>query len=166
MDSFLIDPFAFCKNGERIGGHTPVSGLERLAAVCASQAGELSWEVAGFLDHRQKPRLLIHVSGNMPLVCQRCLEVLVCKLDSETVVAVARTEEEADEMEESFEDGEAVEVIVTDAKVDVRDLVEDEALLALPLSPRHEACPDTSAGKWQEKRESPFSALKALKTKG
>ena len=159
MDSFLIDPFAFCKNGERLGGHTPVSGLERLAAVCASQAGELSWEVSGFLDDRQKPRLLIHVSGDMPMVCQRCLEVLVCKLDSETVV-------EADEKEESFEDGEAVEVIVTDGKVDVRDLVEDEALLALPLSPRHEACPDTSAGKWQEKRESPFSALKALKTKG
>ena len=166
MDSCLIDPFAFCKSGERLGGHTPVSGLERLAAVCASQSGELSWEVTGSLDNHQRPRLLIHVSGDMRLVCQRCLEVLVCKLDSETVVVVVRTEEEADELEASFEDGEAVEVIVTDGKVDIRDLVEDEALLALPLSPRHDVCPDNSAGKWQEKRESPFSALKALKTKG
>lgn len=166
MDSCLIDPFAVCKNGERLGGHTPVSSLERLAAVCASQSGELSWEVSGSQDNHQRPRLLIHVSGDMSLVCQRCLEVLVCKLDSKTVVMVARTEEDADAIEESFEDGEAVEVIVTDGKVDVRDLVEDEALLALPLSPRHEVCPDTSTGKWQEKRESPFSALKALKTKG
>ena len=165
MDSCLIDPFAFCKNGERLDGHAPVSGLERLAAVCASGSGELYWEVSGSLDNHQRPRLLIHVSGDMPLLCQRCLEVLVCKLDSETVVMVARTEEEADGIEESFEDGEAVEVIVADGKVDVRDLVEDEALLALPLSPRHEVCPDASAGKWQEKHESPFSALKALKTK-
>ena len=166
MDSCLIDPFAFCKNGERLGGHASVSGLERLAAVCASQSGELAWEVSGSLDNRQRSRLLIHVFGDVALVCQRCLEMLVSKLDSETVVMVARTEEEADEMEESFEDGEAIEVIVTDGKVDIRDLVEDEALLALPLSPRHEVCPDTATGKWRETRESPFSALKTLKTKG
>ena len=149
MDSCLIDPFAFCKNGERLGGRASVSGLERLAAVCANQSGELAWEVSGSLDNRQRSRLLIHVFGDVALVCQRCLEMLVSKLDSETVVMVARTEED-----------------VTDGKVDIRDLVEDEALLALPLSPRHEVCPDTATGKWRETRESPFSALKTLKTKG
>ncbi len=166
MNSYLIDPFGFCKNGESISGRTPVSELERLASVCADSSVELVWEVSGSLDGLQRPRLLLDVAGSVRLVCQRCLDSLVYELDSSTVVMVARTEEEADEMEESLEDEDAVEVIVSGGKVDVMVLVEDEALLALPLSAKHEICPDSSVDKWKEKRESPFSALKKLKRKG
>ena len=136
MNSYLIDPFGFCKNSESIGGHTPVSELERLASVCADRSGELIWKVSGSLDNHQRPCLLLKVAGSVNLVCQRCLDSLVYELDSTTTVMVAKTEEEADEIEESLEDEEAVEVIVSDGKVEVMDLVEDEALLALPLSAR------------------------------
>ena len=68
-------------------------------------------------------------------------------------------------MEEALSDEDAVEVIVAEGKIDVMDLVEDEALLALPLSPRHEVCPEASVKEWKEKRESPFSGLKGLKNK-
>lgn len=166
MNSYLIDPFGFCKNGDSIDGQTPVSELERLASVCADQSGELIWKVSGFLDNRQRPCLLLNVTGNVNLVCQRCLDSLVYGLDSTTTVIVAGTEEEADGIEESLEDEEAVEVIVSDGKVEVMDLVEDEALLALPLSARHDVCPDSSMDGWKEKRESPFSVLKELKRKG
>lgn len=162
MNSCLIDPFGFCKNSESIGGHTPVSELERLASVCADRSGELIWKVSGSLDNHQRPCLLLKVAGSVNLVCQRCLDSLVYELDSTTTVMVAKTEEEADEIEESLEDEEAVEVIVSDGKVEVMDLVEDEALLALPLSARHGICPNSSMDGWKEKRESPFAALKEL----
>ena len=165
MNSYLIDPFGFCKNSESIGGHTPVSELERLASVCADRSGELIWKVSGSLDNHQRPCLLLNVAGSVNLVCQRCLDSLVYELDSTTTVVVAKTEEEADEIEESLEDEEAVEVIVSDGKVEVMDLVEDEALLALPLSARHGICPDSSMDGWKEKRESPFAALKELAKK-
>jgi uncharacterized protein len=42
-------------------------------------------------------------------------------------------------------------------------LVEDEALLALPLSPRHEKCPGDVPTSGVEKAESPFAVLKKLK---
>jgi uncharacterized protein len=42
-------------------------------------------------------------------------------------------------------------------------LVEDEALLALPLSPRHEQCPGDVPTSGKEKAESPFAVLKKLK---
>ncbi len=166
MNSYLIDPFGFCKNGESISGRTPVSELERLASVCADNSGELVWGISGGLDGFQRPRILLSVAGSVHLVCQRCLDSLVYELDSSTAVMVARTEEEADRMEESLEDDDAVEVIVSDGKVEVMALVEDEALLALPLSARHEICPDSSMDRWKEKRESPFSALTELKRKG
>ena len=47
----------------------------------------------------------------------------------------------------------------------VMELVEDEALLALPLSPRHEACPDKAAIEVLDevKKPSPFAVLKNIK---
>jgi uncharacterized protein len=42
-------------------------------------------------------------------------------------------------------------------------LVEDEALLSLPLSPRHEVCPEGSEAAVSSKLESPFAILKKLK---
>lgn len=165
MNSYLIDPFEFCKNNEILEGRTSVSELKRLVSVCADQSGELVWKVSGSLDIHQKPQILLNVAGRINLICQRCLDSLAFDLDSATVVMVAKTEEEADEIEASLDDEEAVEVIVTDEKVEVMDLVEDEALLALPLSARHEVCPDSSLEGRKEKRESPFSVLSELKRK-
>lgn len=164
MNSCLIDPFVFCRTGESVGGQTPVSEMKRLVSVCADKSGELAWNVSGDLDNHNKPRLSVKVAGSVNLICQRCLEPLIFELDSAIAILVAKTEEEADEIEELLVDDDKIEVIVVDEKVDVMDLVEDEALLALPLSARHEICPDSSiVDEWKEKQESPFSVLKELK---
>jgi uncharacterized protein len=44
-------------------------------------------------------------------------------------------------------------------------MIEDEALLALPLSPKHDVCPDPSdfAAAKSGKADSPFAVLKNLK---
>jgi uncharacterized protein len=47
--------------------------------------------------------------------------------------------------------------------MDLLALVEDEALLSLPLSPRHEVCPEGSEVVVDSKLESPFAILKKLK---
>ncbi len=165
MNSYLIDLFEFCKDSENISGSSSISELERLASVCADQSGRLTWKVSGFLDNHYRSCLLLNVVGNVNLVCQRCLNTFVYRLESSTTVMVAKTEADADEMEASFDDEDSVEVIVTDEKVNMMDLIEDEALLALPLSARHDVCPDSSLSSWKEKKESPFSVLKELKRK-
>jgi uncharacterized protein len=72
----------------------------------------------------------------------------------------------ADEIDTSLEDDE-IEVVVGSKTFDIMALIEDEALLAIPLSPKHEVCPDKaklSAEKLDAfaiaKKESPFAALK------
>jgi uncharacterized protein len=43
-------------------------------------------------------------------------------------------------------------------------LLEDEALLALPQAPKHEVCPDTKMmDSLKSEKVSPFAALKSLK---
>ena len=163
MSSYQIVPSDFCKTRETLEGTVPVSGLERLASVCADTAGEVVWKVVGSLDIHQRPRLLLGVSGDLRLVCQRCLDVMPFRLDTETAVIVTFSEAEADEVESALEDDDRTEVVVSDGKVDVMDLIEDEALLALPLSSRHDVCPDKKAGRWKEKKDSPFAVLGQLK---
>ena len=165
MNSYLIDPFEFCRNGESLNGKTPLSELSRLAVVCAGQEGELVWKVSGTVNRRNQPQLMLGVSGTVKLMCQRCLSPLAFDFDSETTVLIAKTEEQADEMEETLGNEDSVEVVVADGKINVLDLIEDEALLSLPLASKHEICPDSSIGDLKNKQESPFSILGKLKKK-
>lgn len=165
MNSYLIDPFEFCRNGESLKGKASLSELPRLAAVCADQAGELEWEVSGSVNKRHQAELMLGISGAVNLMCQRCLSPLVFELGSKTTVLVAKTDEQADEMEEMLGNEDSVEVIVADGKINVLDLIEDEALLSLPLASKHEVCPDSSTVELKNDTKSPFSVLEKLRKK-
>jgi uncharacterized protein len=63
-------------------------------------------------------------------------------------------------------DAESEDDVLPLAPLDVKALVEDELLLALPLVPRHEACPEPlpfEPGPEAPASEHPFAALAALK---
>jgi len=60
---------------------------------------------------------------------------------------------------------EEIEVIVASRGFDIAQLIEDEALLTLPLSPKHDSCPDQLMSGLAKDGEkiSPFAVLKSLK---
>jgi uncharacterized protein len=105
----------------------------------------------------------LNVSGDVKLVCQRCLGPYDYHIDSSTMLVLGKDDQEADEIEEVLDD-ESVDVIVGSHASDIRDLLEDEALLALPQAPKHEVCPDTALlDALKSDKVSPFAALKSLK---
>lgn len=163
MSDYLIVPTDFCKAGNVLEGKGPLAMFERVASACADTSGGLAWRVAGSIDAHGRPRLVLSVKGSIHLICQRCLEGMDHQVDTETAVVVTFSEPEADEVEMTLADDDPTEVIVIDGKVDLIDLIEDEALLSLPLSPRHEVCPDKDAGRWKEEKVSPFAVLKGMK---
>jgi uncharacterized protein len=58
------------------------------------------------------------------------------------------------------------DVLTLEPAIDLRALIEDELLLALPLVPRHEVCPEPLPLQGEEAApaaEHPFAALAALK---
>ena len=75
---------------------------------------------------------------------------------------MASDEEEAGATEESLDD-DSVDVIVGSTALDLLQLVEDEVLLSIPLSPRHPQCPDGGPAPVPEKPDSPFAVLHAVK---
>lgn len=164
MNAYLIDSFEFCRLKERREGEIDVSNLPRLAAELQDDSGSLRWALAGGADRFGHLQLTLAVSGLVHLRCQRCLTPFAFTVDSESVLILASDDANADEIDASLEDDE-VDVIVGSSATDVAGLIEDEVLLAMPLSPRHNVCPDDpmlDAGKSGEKY-SPFSVLNKLK---
>lgn len=163
MSDFVIDAFEFCRTNGRREGLTPVAEMPRLAADCADQSGEIAWSLQGSSTKEGFPRIDMTVRGTVQLVCQRCLTPFAYTIASASVLMLGKDDADADEIEEVIDD-ESVDVIVGSRSCDIRDLIEDEALLALPQAPKHEACPDTSAlDALRSEKVSPFEALKSLK---
>ena len=157
----IIDAFAFCRTGEQQAGKLTVPELTRLRAECVSDEGGIEWQLVGGSHANGYPLLNLTVTGTVQLMCQRCLTPFVFQIQSSTKIILAKDEQTADEIDASLEDDE-IEVIVGSKAFDILVLIEDEALLAIPLSPKHEVCPtkeklDAFA---TAKKESPFAALK------
>lgn len=164
MSAFVIDAFEFCRLKERREGEIPVADLPRLAEESVEKAGGVRWSLQGGSDHRGHPQLDLTVSGKLNLMCQRCLTPFEFGFDSGAKLILAQDEGSADEIDALLAE-ESVEVIVGSRSFDVAQLVEDEALLAIPLSPKHDMCPAPVEQKATEVggKESPFAVLKKLK---
>lgn len=164
MNAFVIDAFEFCRVKERREGEFAVSDLPRLAKESVDQTGTIRWSLWGGSNALGHPQLTLSVSGSVPLMCQRCLTPFDFAIASETVLILAEDEAGADEIDALLADA-AVEVIVGSRNFNVTELIEDEALLAIPLSPKHDTCPDQLVPDMAEKGEkvSPFAVLKDLK---
>jgi uncharacterized protein len=161
MSAKNVDSFEFCKHQQQLTGQTPVAEFARLSAELADNAGMLAWTSTGG-RHAAGLQLSLKVSGEIALVCQRCLSALSHRLSSESTLVLAKDEADADEIEARLDD-ESLDVIAGSASMDLMALLEDEALLALPLSPKHAQCPGDVPTADTEKAESPFAVLKKLR---
>ena len=120
---------------------------------------------------RDEPRYLTLLAGiltneaQVALTCQRCLQPVETPLELERSLRFVPGEAEAAALDADSEE----DVLALPRWLDLRELAEDELLLALPIVPRHEQCPvplPSAAGEEEVARENPFAALQALKTGG
>jgi uncharacterized protein len=164
MNAFVIDAFEFCRLKERREGEIPVADLPRLADESVDRSGAVRWALEGGSDMRGHPQLNLTVSGTLNLMCQRCLTPFAFEIESGATLVLAEDEGSADEIDAQLAD-ETVEVVVGSHSFDVAQVVEDEALLTIPLSPKHDICPDLAVRNAtpEVQKESPFAVLKKLK---
>ncbi len=114
--------------------------------------------------------LTLRVRGELRLTCQRCLEGLIYPLSIDNRVAVLSSERLVELMDESDDYVLVAEIEAPDqteaATVDLFQVIEDECLLALPASPKHDDCAaaKTQAGDIDQiKPDNPFAQLSQLK---
>lgn len=175
FDPLKLDVAALAQDAESLQGEWPASSLERLSESAPAEApssawAPLRWSVRG--EQRSprggEPEVWMHVQAEAEVVqtCQRCLQPLREHLQLERSFRFVRDEKQAAELDADSDD----DVLVLARHLDLRELLEDELLLALPLVPRHEECPeplhapeDPQDEAIEEERPNPFAALAALK---
>jgi uncharacterized protein len=153
----VIDGFEFASAGAMQQGRMPLGGFPRLKDQLASDAGEVGYAIEGVLDGRGRPSLRLRVNGTLQLRCQRCLEAMPLEVAEEQLLVLAATQAEidADPAEPSAPDR-----VLAGKQMALRDLVEDQLILALPYAPRHARC--KAAGLEDEGKVSPFADLRSI----
>ena len=154
----VIDGLEFARTGSKLQGAWPVAGFPRLRDALCTGEGTLQYDLSGVPRERGRPALQLRVGGTLQLVCQRCLGALAFPLNLAVSLRLAATQAEVD-AEPLEADG--PEQIVAGREMAVRELVEDEALLAIPLAPRHERCAGRQA-RAAGGEKSPFAGLREL----
>ena len=116
---------------EAFAGSVPLAKLPRLAATLADPSGELQVELQATRDGEGQDWLHGEIRGRLPLTCQRGLPAFDWNCD--VALSLALVESEAEE-QKLLKDAESYRV--EDDELPLRDLVEEEVLLALPMMPR------------------------------
>jgi uncharacterized protein len=177
FDPFNLDVAAFAKEAGQLSGDWPIGQLDRLAEFAladepASEADSVTWRVRG--EQRAMRggefQVWLHVTAEtgLPLECQRCLKSVHVPLTIERSFLFVHGEDAAAQLDADSED----DVLALTRALDLRELIEDELLLALPLVPRHEVCPvplqvkPSAEDDMANDKPNPFAALAALKRPG
>ena len=154
----VIDGFEFASAGATQQGVWPLSDFARLRDMLATDAGEVAYEISGVRDERGRPGLRLKVSGTLALRCQRCLESMPFDVQTDEMLVLAAT---LAEIHAEPASAHAPDRVVAGKEMALRELVEDELILAVPYAPRHEDCVPAAASDSAEKI-SPFAGLRRL----
>ncbi|MFM6991872.1 MAG: YceD family protein [Rhodoferax sp.] len=162
----------FTKSEASLDGAEPLSHFERLQDFQQAEAPAVQVQFHAHGDMRAAtagglaPWLRLSADTRLTLVCQRCLAPVEQEVSFLREFRFVATEAQAElEDEDSEED-----VLALSSEFDLLELVEDELLMALPASPKHDVCPRAvklrvADADFQEAEDkpNPFAALVGLK---
>lgn len=154
----VIDGFEFAAAGRSMRGAWPVETFPRLRGLLHDNAGAVECELRGVRDAHGRSRLELQLWATLALTCRNCLGAVAVEVREKATLWLARSQAEIDAQQLAAEGPDS---IVGSKDMVVRDLVEDELLLALPYSPRHESCPAQGGASPAEQRK-PFAGLRGL----
>ena len=172
-DPLRLDIENFTADGATLQGRWPLTQFERLLDGWPAEApppdAEVEWLASGELRRPKalEPERWLHLEARTQVwrECQRCLQPVALPLSLQCSLRFVRGEDEAARLDAESEE----DVLALERSFDLQALVEDELLLALPLVPRHEQCPQPLAAPAEPEmdeapvRENPFAALARLR---
>lgn len=175
FQSGRLDVAAFAQAQASLEGRDKLRQYERLAHDLQAPEADLviKWQARGerraAADGRLRPALHVCIEADLPLTCQRCMGPVLMPLRIDRHLVFAPDEASAAALDDESED----DVLALTPELNLRALIEDELLMALPLAPRHERCPgevglparDAGLDAASPRKAHPFAALAALKNR-
>ena len=173
FDPFRLDVAAFAKAAGELEGRWPLLQFDRLTESAVADAlpadgGGVIWRARGEARAMRggATQIWLHIGAttDVPLECQRCLKAVDVPIAIERSFLFVHGEDAAAQLDTDSED----DVLALTRALDLRELIEDELLLALPIVPRHQVCPmplvaPVDEEEVVEEKPNPFAALATLK---
>lgn len=161
-----IDPFRCAEQDLHIDGTVRMTDMPRLSTHLNQTNGLAEVKLHFGKDEQGVVFIEGEVNAPLELRCQRCMEPYSCEIMSNFLLGVVKSLDEANALPSSYEPA-----LTLEGQLALRELIEDELILNLPIIPRHEpeAChvkmPLRDDG-WKEGEfTKPFQVLKSLKHK-
>ncbi len=167
MATDFIDVWELARRRDEVRGDMPLRRLPRLADALADFSGDLHFRLAGHVDDHGRAAATLWLGSVVKARCDRCGGAVDVPVKERETFFFVNDEAELARLpiDESGE-----EPLLGSRRFDLVALLEDQMILALPISPRHRNCTApanvsdevASAGDDSESRR-PFAALAALK---
>lgn len=162
-----IDPFRLVEQGKILEGRIPLSDFPRIQEMLVEGEDELVDVRLEFTKTNTKlPVVTGQISVELQMLCNRCLNASSVTLEHELEVVLVTTDSHAEELQQGFDTW-----LVEDKQIFLRDFIEDEILLELPIVVAHDECQtskeliEAMPEDEQQQDENPFAALKDLNLK-
>jgi len=159
-----LDVFDLARSADTRSGSLALAVLPRLAASLVSTEGSVAWSVRGATDTLGRPALTLDLAAPLALRCDRCggrldLNLAVSRnfffVSDEAALAAIPVDDAPEE------------ALLGSTHFDLAGLIEDEAILQLPISPRHarqrDCRPAVPLGSAAQERPHPFAQLAGLR---
>ena len=158
IKTLIINNLEFAQKQQEIADYFAPESLNRMAETLAltsenAHLAAIHFTLTGDIKRFRQPSLHLHINSQLPVICQRCLDEMLIKLDLKFDYLLSDSSVNA--MEESDE----LDWLEINSEMDMRELIEDELLLAMPIAPVHAASCNKLNMQSGEK-PNPFAVLK------
>lgn len=161
----LISPFDFTEEKHTKQWCFPFSVLdERISAhpLLADCSGSVLLRLRGDKNTQNQHRLIMNIDVQLCLCCQRCLKSMAYKITEQSILLLVKNE---NDVQAFSDDDENVDILVVEDEVlNIQDIVEENILMALPISPKHQDCGEADLTHKQSQPDNAFSALANIKS--
>lgn len=164
LKQLVINAFKFSHAADSLSGSILPENFSRLRDFLADNVGRIDYQLSGDVDKHDRLVLRVTIRGMINLCCQRCLDKMSYPLSLESELILAKNKDEL----ARYDEDSLVDAIPASEELDAFALIEDEIILGLPFSPRHDDITCRQTGEPhktqnQTNKTHPFAVLKSLK---
>lgn len=172
-----VDPLKYADQNKVLEGFVEVDQLPRLVETLAGDQGRVAVSLEFDRDEQNLRVLRGQLKTDVAMTCQRCLQPVDKTIESDFTLGIVLTDDDAKNLPRRYEP-----LLVDPETLVLRDVIEEELILSLPMFAYHEQCAGDyvqaqdegqgeqadetqSAAAEDEAKPNPFSVLSELKLK-
>jgi uncharacterized protein len=127
-----IDPLHLADKRGMLKGQIPLNSLDRLAEMLFSDTGAIAVKLF-FGREGSLAKVEGQIETVLELKCQNCLQAVEWRVNNAVKLGIVTSIDQANRLPEDYEP-----LLVEEGKIPLKDIIEDELLLTLPIFPRHQ----------------------------